>query len=217
MGSISSFIGRIYSSEYINQYIKEKKIISCCVEISTQKIENLIGDKYYTYTSLWLSDKDFGDEDNPYGLVFEYGNYNKEDEIKVIVDDKGKEKKMEVSKSCVIYHYGKKGGLRYYAKLYKDYIDIFGNVAFVELNVENQIKFIDFINKLASINEEEWIKDKYHFLDNNCHSFVSKAIIILKPFYQPKDIKIKDKSKLHGAKRESVLPLGILSALKSYH
>ena len=219
MGSISSFIENIYSASYINKYIKDKKIFSCILGISIKK-GNLIAGKYYTHTSLWLSDKkQYEDEDNPYGLVFEYGNYNEEDEIKVIVNDNGKDKKMEVKRSCVIYHYGKKGGLRYYAKCLNDYLDIFGTVAYVGLDFENdnQIMFLDFINRVAPVNEEEWIKDKYHLFDKNCHDFVSKAIQILKPFYRSKDIKVIDKSKLSGSKRESILPAVILTALKTYH
>ena len=76
--------------------------------------------------------------------------------------------------------------------------------------------FLDFINKLAPVNNKEWIKDKYHFLDNNCHDFTSKAIKILKPTYRPKDIKVNDKSKLSGSKKESILPAGILTALIFY-
>jgi hypothetical protein len=223
--SSSSSSSSAYSAAYIKKYIKDKKIFSCCIGISnlsqesyTQKIANVIGGKYYTHTALWLSDKRYEDEDNAYGLVLEYGKYDEEYEIKVIVDDKGKEKKMEVKKSCVIYHYGKKGGLRYYAKPYQEYRDIFGTVAYIELDVDNdnQIMFLDFINKVAPIDKEEWIKDKYHFLDNNCHDFTSKAIKILKPTYRAKDIKVNDKSKLSGTKRESILPAGILEALTSY-
>ena len=108
--------------------------------------------------------------------------------------------------------------MRYYAKPYQEYRDIFGTVAYIELDVDNdnQIMFLDFINKLAPINEEEWIKDKYHFLDHNCHDFTSKAIKLLKPTFRPKDIKVNDKSKLSGSKRESILPAGILAALTSY-
>jgi hypothetical protein len=222
-GSISE--SSAYSAAYIQKYIKDKKIFFCCLGISnlskesyTQKIANVVAGKYYTHTSLWLSDqKPYEDEDNAYGLVLEYGKYDEEYEIKIIVDDYGKEKKMEVKKSCVIYHYGKKGGLRYYAKRFQDYIDIFGTVAYVELDVENdnQIMFLDFINKVAPVNEEEWIKDKYHFIEKNCHDFTSKAIQILKPSYRAKDIKVNDKTKLSGSKRESILPGGILTALKS--
>jgi len=104
-----------YSAAYIKKYIKDKKIFSCCIGISqlsqksyTQKIANVIGGKYYTHTALWLSDKKYEDEDNAYGLILEYGKYDEEYEIKVIVDDKGVEKKWRLKKVVLFIIMGKK-------------------------------------------------------------------------------------------------------------
>lgn len=222
--SSSSSSSSSYSASYIKDYIKDKKIASCCIglcklpteSIATKALNKVVG-KYYTHSSLWLSDKNYEDEDNAYGLILEYGAYDEEYDIKFETDENGKQKKMEVKKSCVIYCYEKKGGLRYYAKRYQDYREIFGNVAYVESDVsENeQLMFIDFLKKVAPKDEEEWTKEKYDFLYHNCHTFTSHAIKVLKPDYRQKDIKVIDKDKLSGAKRESILPPNILQALKS--
>ena len=106
---------------------------------------------------------------------------------------------------------------RFYAKRYQDYREIFGNIAYAEsdVNEDEQITFFDFLNKVALKDKEERIKDKYHFLRNNCYSFTLYAIKVLKPDYRPKDIKLNGKNKLSGGKRESILPSNIIYELKS--
>lgn len=222
--SSSSSSSSSYSSAYIKNYIKDKNIVSCCIGLSylsqenyAQKLADKVAGKYYTHSSLWLSDKKYEDEDNAYGLILEYGHYDQEYDIQFCVDDQNKIKIMKVKKSCVIYQYEEKGGLRYYAKRYQDYRNFFGSVAYVELDVEekNQIMFIDFLNKLAPKNEDKWTKEKYHFYDHNCQNFTAEALKILKPTFRPKDIKVNDNRKLSGKKRESILPNCILEALQS--
>lgn len=221
--SISSSISNSGSAE-IKEFIKTRIIVSCCLGISSLstesisgKIGNYLGGKYYTHTALWLSDKKMEEDESALGLILEYGCYDQEYDVKVIVDDKGQEKEMKIKKDSVIYHYGDEGGLRYYVKEYDKFQEIFGTIAFVDLDIdtEQQLKFDDFMKKCAPDKENEWIKDKYNWRTHNCHDFSERAIRILKPIYIQKNIIIKDKSKKTSKERESVLPNGILKALKN--
>lgn len=206
----------------VNEYIQDKKIVSCSLGLSKLSEENIMGvvgsmvaGKNYVHSSLWLSDKDF-DNTNEIGLVIEYGKYKQELETKFIINNEGKQVEEKIEKKYVIYHYKEKGGLRYYVKKYDDFKKIFATTAYVDLDVDpdNQIMFKDFIQKCAPVEKNEWIQEKYHFLKYNCQNFTAHALKILKPNYRPRDIQITDK-KNAGVKKESILPYCILSALKN--
>lgn len=53
------------------------------------------------------------DEDSAYGLILEYGKYEEEYDVQIVVDENGKEKK-----NSVIYTLEKQGGLRYTSRLH---------------------------------------------------------------------------------------------------
>ena len=209
------------SAAKINEYIQDKKIVSCSLGLSELSQENItgvvgsiIGGKNYVHAALWLSDKDF-ENTNEKGLLIEYGNYKQELETNFIINENGKREEIKIEKKNVIYQYKEKGGLRYYVKNYDDFKKVFATTAFVELDVapDNQIMFKDFIQKCAPIEKYEWIKDKYHFLNNNCQHFAAHALKILNPIYKAKDIQIIDK-KNAGKKKETIIPSCILNALK---
>lgn len=206
----------------VNEYIQDKKIVSCCIGLSQLNSENLtgvvgtiVGGKNYVHSALWLSDKDF-ENTNEKGLIIEYGNYKKEFETKFVIDNDGNKVIEKIEKKYVIYHYNEKGGLRYYVKNYEDFKKIFATTAYVDLDVDpdNQVMFKDFIKNCAPFEKNEWIQEKYHFLKNNCQHFTAHALKVLKPNYRPKDIQITDKRNA-GLKKESILPQCILNALKN--
>lgn len=205
----------------VNEYIKDKRIVSCSLglsQLSTENIKgvvgNFLGGKNYVHAALWLSDKDFENTDEK-GILIEYGNYQQEVETNFIFNENGKREEIKIEKKYVIYHYKEKGGLRYYIKNYEDYKKIFATTAYVDLDIanENQIMFNDFIQKCAPIEKNEWIKNNYDFLNYNCQHFTAHALKILSPIYKPKDIQIIDK-KNAGPKRETIIPSCILKILK---
>ena len=206
----------------VNEYIQDKKIVSCSLGLCKLSNENIIGvvgnmfaGKNYVHSALWLSDKSF-DNTNEIGLVIEYGKYKQELETKFIIDEEGKQVEEKIEKKYVIYHYKEKGGLRYYVKKYDDFKKIFATTAYADLDVDpdNQMMFKDFIQKCAPVEKSEWIQEKYNCLSYNCQHFTAHALRILKPEYKQRYIQITDK-KNAGTQRESILPGCILSALKN--
>ena len=128
------------------------------------------------------------------GVLVEYGDYSpnmSDEEIK------------SVSSGRVIYRYGDKGGLRYYGFKYNEYLKIFGDVCYIDMDIpsENQITFKYFIDKVAPMNENIWIKANYEkslikgilFSEiQNCQAFACEALKILKPKFESRNIEIKD-------------------------
>ena len=213
INSLISYYNHNTSNEYdTRSYIENLNIINCSIGISILSSNTLMN--RFIHSFLWLSDKNPESEDNPLGLVIEYGNFSQEDKDDLIISHNNENpKNKKIDKNNLIYHYGNKGGLRYYIKSYDEFSDL-ANEAFVELSLDAPMSFKFFINECASLEMEQWIKEKYHLLNNNCHSFIENAIRILKPKYSPKFIYIKDKRK-KGRTRESSIPTIILNALKS--
>ena len=209
------------SAASVNEYIQDKKIVSCSLGLSklgeaTIKsfFGNMLAGKNYVHSALWLSDKNF-DNTNEKGLIIEYGYYEQEKEIEYIPDN-GIQKQKVVDKKNVIYHYKEKGGLRYYVKDYADYKKIFATIAYVDLDipVENQMMFQDFINIIAPVQDNEWILKNYNFRTKNCQHFCAYALKQLKPLFRLRDIIINDK-KNATQKRDSIIPDCILETLNS--
>ena len=201
------------SNEYdTRSYIENLNIINCSIGISILSSNTLMN--RFVHSFLWLTDKDLEPEENPLGLVIEYGNFSQEDKDDWIISHNNENpKNKKIDKNNLIYHYGNKGGLRYYIKSYEEFFDL-ANEAIVELSLDAPMSFKSFINECASLEKEQWIKEKYQLLKKNCHSFIENAIRILKPKYSPRFIYTKDKRK-EKRTRESSIPTIILNALKS--
>ena len=134
-----------------------------------------------SHAALLLLDKqiDYEQEDKlkkEMGILIEYGDYSP--------DMDSKEKKF-VDKGYVVYHYGSKGGLRYYGKNYSEFIKEFGDIGYIDfnINVDNQSSFKYFLENIANLNENKWIKEKYYIRNFNCQTFVAEALKVLKPYY----------------------------------
>ena len=114
----------------------------------------------------------------------------------------------------VIYRYGDKGGLRYYAINYKEFLDVFGNICFVSMDIssDNQMKFHYFIDTIASAPDNIWIKDEYKVSilnrnDNyNSHTFVAKALNILRALFNKNLIEMR----IPGEKKKMLMFFQIL-------
>ena len=115
--------------------------------------------------------------------------------------------KKAVKNGTVIYRYGDKGGLRYYAIDYKEYVKIFGDICYVSMDIEsnNQMTFQSFLDKIAPTTENIWIQEKYkiNYLNgiikdiddnHNCQSFASKVLNMLRPSFNPNMIIVTDSS-----------------------
>lgn len=175
-------------------------IISCVLGISkigeTSKIYN-----DFSHAALLLLQKEIDDNmEEEKGILVEYGDYNPE-----MCD----QEKKYAEEGLVIYHYGKKGGLRYYTKNYGEFTEEFGNIGYVDLKIDevNQQTFEVFINKIAKVEDNKWIKENYSvgLLKNfNCQTFAKEALKVIKPHYNcgnifPEDPKIS-KKKTHQQK-----------------
>ena len=117
----------------------------------------------------------------------------------------------DVEKKIVFYRYGDKGGLRYYAIDYKEYLKIFGDICYINMDIEsnNQMTFQYFIDKIAPKSESVWLKEKYSVISeiplnemfsigkdfHNCQTFASKALKLLKPIFKANMIVVTDKSR----------------------
>ena len=79
-----------------------------------------------------------------------------------------------VEKRLIKYCYGDKGILRYYLKIYDEFMNEFRDICFIDDIFEdnNQISFFLFINKIVNIEDNKWIQEKYSLLNiNNTHTF----------------------------------------------
>jgi len=122
-------------------------IVSCVLGISKIGLTSNLNNKISHAAILLLKKEIDYDEDddteilNENGILIEYGDY----------DSNKYEEKVLVKKGLVIYHYGDKGGLRYYIKKYSEFIKEFGDIGYIDLNmhVDNQITFNTFLNKVA--------------------------------------------------------------------
>ena len=153
-------------------------IASCILGISKiGKASNLSYN--FSHAALLLLDTPIDydeEEDQNYqerlGILIEYGDY---------FPEMCKKEKEYVDKKLVIYRYGEKGGLRYYGNKYNKFIDNFGDIGYVDLNihVNNQITFHDFLDKIAKLENNKWIKEKYHVGlsgNFNCQNFAMEAL-----------------------------------------
>jgi len=157
--------------------------------------------KNFAHAALLLIDTQ-SDTDESFrgsGIIIEYGDYS---------PNMSEKEKEDVKKGTVIYRYGDKGGLRYYAIDYKEYLRIFGDICYVDMRIKpvNQMTFQYFLDTIAPKNESVWIKEKYRVSvlkgvigigndNHNCQSFAAKALNLLKPVFDPSIITVQDSSR----------------------
>ena len=190
--NISSFFSNIFSlfrgprfiSKNLSDFL-DLSVSSCVLGISKRSItSNIIAN--IPHASLLLLKKeinDFYDDDeleNESGIIIEYGEFS---------PDMTETRKNNSKNNEVIYPYGDKGGLRYYVKKYGEFIKQFGDIGYIDLNIEqnNEQTIEYFINKITKSEDNIWIKDNYSIgLTNfNSHTFVIEALKILKPHFHP--------------------------------
>ena len=168
-------------STLIEKYNKTK-IVTCILGIS-RKSYNFRYTNNIAYTSLFLNDISIEEIDNEsYGILIEYGNYS---------PYMSEEEKKNVINGNVIYRYGDNGGLRYYAIKYSTYLKEFGDIGYVEMDIfdKDQMTFSNFIERCAPIDERKWTQNHFfinRFSSNNCQTFTSEALKILKPIFSSK-------------------------------
>ena len=160
-----------------------KPIASCVLGISQVGMNSKLSFNI-SHSSLLLLNKeiDYEIEDElqkEIGILIEYGDYS---------PNMCKDEQNNVNKGYVIYRYGDRGGLRYYGKKYSEFITELGEIGYIDLNIDdnNKLTFKNFINKIAPLEDNKWIKENYSMgITNNFNSstFVIHALKELKPHF----------------------------------
>ena len=227
LADISSFFSSVYylfrgrphifSKDKIDSW-HYRSICSCVLGISKKSTASNISDST-PYATLLLLDKNI-DYDVEYnlekeiGIIIEYGDFS---------PDMTESEKKNSKNRAVIYPYGDKGGLRYYIKKYGEFIKEFGDIGYVDLNIEldNMYTFWHFINKIANSEDNKWIKENYS-LDHtnfNSHTFVIEALKIIKPYFNfvnvnPTEPNLAQKKNM---RRLDFIPSDIIIELINYY
>ena len=182
---LSMFGDSITFPELITSW-DDKPIASCVLGISKISLASKLIPNISHSALLLMKEKiSFEDEDNEMnkrtGILIEYGNYS---------PDMNKIEKIYTEKGYVIYRYGDKGGLRYYTKKYGEFIRKFGDIGYIDLNIEqnNQKSFANFIDNVAKLEDNKWTKDNYSTFGLHNHSFVIAAWIEIKPYFNAGNI-----------------------------
>ena len=167
---------------------ENKSIASCVLGISKINMASNLNSKV-SHSSLLLLQKeiDYDQDDeeefkNETGIIIEYGDYS---------PDMNKTEKEYTRQELVKYHYGAQGGLRYYCKKYGEFIKEFGDIGYIDLNIDadNQQSFNHFINEITKSEDKKWIKAKYSSFNNfNCQTFSIHALKIIKPYFNSSNI-----------------------------
>ena len=173
--------------------LNNKKIVSCVLAMSKIQWNKISKDFAHAALLLIETDSEIDDDSRGDGILIEYGDYS---------PNMSEEEKEAVEKKRVYYRYGEKGGLRYYAFNYKEYLKIFGDICYVSMDIDpdNQITFQYFL----APEENDWIKEKYKVIgglmglaggNHNCQVFAAKALDLLKPTFISKMIVVTDKDR----------------------
>ena len=188
--SLSSSSSSAPVSDIISQW-KNSCIQSCVLGISKIGMTSNLSTKI-SHAAILLLNKEIDydeDDDNiildTNGILIEYGEYD---------PNKGEEKN-KVKKGLVVYHYGEKGGLRYYIKKYGNFIEEFGDIGYIDLNIhsDNQISFDTFLDKIAKLEDNKWTLNNYSAIYNfNCQNFAIEALHELNPHFVIGNIYPKD-------------------------
>ena len=220
---MSLFISSIDSSnatsvsDIIEQW-KKNIIASFCLGISKINFASKLNYKV-SHSAILLLQKEIDfecDEDEitkEIGILIEYGDYS---------PNMSKEESKSVKDGKVIYHYGDKGGLRYYVKTYGKFIEEFADLGYVDLNIEpeNQQTFEHFTNKLAKKEDNKWIQEKYSSIyDFNCQTFSTEAIKVLKPHFNSGNIfpSVNDLIGKKSKKKMDFIPSNIKTELMNFY
>ena len=202
----------------IGDLVKEfdKTSIRSCV-IGISKIAGYTYTRQCVHTALLLSDKKSKtfEKERGKGILIEYGNYSPN-----VNDDE----KKYVKEGYVIYRYGEKGGLRYYAHYFNKFIDEFSDIGYIPLDIDkhNSISFSYLLDKIAPKNENKWIQRNYNSVGIlkqtlNCQTFTAHALDIIKPRYDSRLIsKGKETVCEFDKDNESIVPIDVLNILKKY-
>lgn len=195
-------------------------IKSCVIGISKLKFHWLY--KNISHTAILLSNKkrsQLEKDRKSEGIIIEYGNYPPDEE------KARKKEENYIENGHVIYRYGKqKGGIRYYTNTLKEFIDKFCDVGYIMLRIkkDNEMTFAYFIDIIAPLNENIWVKEKYNaigFFNKtvNCQTFTSHCIDVMKPDYEIRCItKGKDSESISEDKKEVIVPDDVLETLQKY-
>lgn len=188
--SLSSSSSSAPVSDIISQW-KNSCIQSCVLGISKIGMTSNLSTKI-SHAAILLLNKEIDydeDDDNiildTNGILIEYGEY----------DPNKDEEKNKVKKGLVVYHYGEKGGLRYYIKKYGNFIEEFGDIGYIDLNIhsDNQISFDTFLDKIAKLEDNKWTLNNYSAIYNfNCQNFAIEALHELNPHFVIGNIYPKD-------------------------
>ena len=223
--SLVSFSSSIASASSANSVVnlieqwENKSIASCVLGISKIGLSSNLSSKIAHSALLLLQKKidyDVDDDEvilNENGIIIEYGDYG---------PNKSNIEKEYVKNGLVIYRYGDKGGLRYYVKKYKDFIKEFGDIGYVDLNIDenNQQSFSHFIDKIAKIEDNKWIQSKYSASFNfNCQTFTIEALKELNPYFNssniyPTDLNLAAKK---SKKKLDFIPSNIKTELMNFY
>ena len=185
-----------------------KNCIASCI-LSLSRISNILYklNKNIVHSALLLIDttSDVSVEDRGDGIIIEYGDYSPSmNEIE----------KQYVKTGRVIYRYGEEGGLIYYAIKYSDYLKEFGEIGYIDMEIDkvDQMTFSSFIDSCAPLNDKQWTQKNYSILQNNNQTFIIKALTILKPKFSPRSIQL-GKFGYYTKQKENILPNGIRKVL----
>ena len=191
---------------------KTNIIASFCLGISKINFASKLSYKIsHSAILLFQKEIDFDCDEEELGILIEYGDYS---------PNMSKEESESVKKGRVIYHYGDKGGLRYYVKTYGEFIKEFTDLGYVDLNIEpeKQQTFEHFISKVAKKKDNKWIKEKYSSYDFNCQTFSAEVIKVLKPYFYRSDIYPTDKDLFRRyKKRMEFIPSKIRNELMNFY
>ena len=207
---ISSFFS-FYSTQSIkpiNEFLLEwgnKPIASCVLGISKIGWASNLTNSISHIALLLLNKKidylKYDEIEKEYGILIEYGDYN---------PNMCKSEKEYTTKGYVIYRYGDNGGLRYYVKKYSEFIEQYGDIGYIDLNIDepNQKNFGDFINNIAKLEDNKWIQKNYSTLNFSTHNFSIEALKELKPSFHmgnafPKD---QELAKYKSIKKLNFIP-----------
>ena len=204
-------MGHYYPSfENTENRIKDLIVRSAILGVSElKKSLNLVRNNVYFNLLLLDKNSDLLYKDDT-GILIEYGYFS---------PDMHGEEKVNLKNKYAIYHYGEKGGLRYYAIRYNEFKREFGDIGYIYLNINKneQISFENFIDKVVPKNENKWIKDKFSIFSFNSQSFVIDALQKLNVYFSLDDIIIK-KENVMTPKIEKLdyFPIKIKEELKKY-
>ena len=218
---ISSFFS-FYSTQSIkpiNEFLLEwrnKPIASCVLGISKIGWASNLTNSISHIALLLLNKKidylKYDEIEKENGILIEYGDYN---------PNMSKSEKDYSNKGIVVYPYGDNGGLRYYVKKYSEFIEQYGDIGYIDLNIDepNQKTFVDFINNVAKLEDNKWIQKNYSVLNFNTQDFAKEALKELKPFFHmgnafPKD---QDLAKNKSIKKLNFIPPIIKNELMQFY